>query len=77
MSNHLIAIQNMASISLQASIICTILLLSAIAVTLSETTTEDDNDHSSDGAAAARRLLQKIFYRMPKLNFCELMHCSN
>jgi hypothetical protein len=55
----------------QTFIIYTILLLSAIDVSLSDASGADDFDSSSNSSATARRLLQKTAYTMPKLNFCE------
>ena len=53
----------------------TVLLLSAIAVSLSNGSIEEDFD-SHETSTTSRRLLQKTFYTMPTLNFCETSKCS-
>ena len=57
----------------KTSILCIIMMLSAIAVSQSDRSAEDDRE--SVDSASGRRLLGTS-YTMPKLNFCELIHHS-
>jgi hypothetical protein len=51
--------------------LCVLVFISTISCSFSSIYVE--NEFNSSSTASSRRLLQKTFYRMPKLNFCEYL----